>query len=382
MNANIGKILFDKLAITNTAGILLVKDGKVQMQNLYMNLLEGSMTLNGEYNTQNIKVPSIDFNMDISRFDITTTLSSFSMLEKILPEPQNYVGQVSTKMTLYSILDEHLEPVLNTVLSKGKLQTHNLELRNSKLFGTMADLLKNESLRTPAPGNLTITYEVKDGRLIMVEPVQMNVAQAKVELTGDQGLDMTLDYKVNVTAPISSLGSGAGDILGKIPGGSSLKEFKVTGLVGGTATNPEVKLSIADMANTITDAVKEQVAQKVEEVKEQVTQKVEEVKEQVKEEVNKQIDAILAEAGKQAEAIRKTGKQAADKVRAETQAAADKIEKDAASKSALEKRTAKALADKTRSEGEAKAKKLEQDAEKQATDVMGAAQKKADELRK
>ncbi len=373
MNANIGKILFDKLTITNTAGVLLVKDGKVRMQNLGMNLLEGSMVLNGEYNTQDIKVPSFDFGMDIKQFDITSALSSFSMLEKILPEPQNYVGKVSANLTLYSVLDEQLSPVLNTVASKGVLQTQNVEIRNSKLFGTMADLLKNEKWRTPAPGNLNIKYEIKDGRL-MIEPIQMNISQAKLELTGDQGLDMTLNYKVNVAVPTSSVGSAATDLLGKIPGGSSIKEFKVTGLIGGTATKPEVKLSIADMAGNITEAVKAQVT-------EVVTQKVEEVKTQVKEEVSKQVDALMAEAQKQADNIRNTAKQTADKLRTEANANADKLEKDAASKSAIEQRLAKAAADKLRKEGEANAVKIEQEGEKQATAAIESAQKKADEIK-
>jgi len=371
MNANIGKILFDKLTITNTVGALLVKDGKVRMQNLAMNLLEGSMILNGEYNTQDIKVPSIDFGMDIKQFDITSALSSFSMLEKILPEPQNYVGKMSANLTLYSILDEHLDPVLNTVASKGRLQTQNLEIHNSKLFGTMADLLKNESWRTPAPGNLDIKYEIKDGRL-SVEPINMNISQAKLELTGDQGLDMTLNYKVNVAVPTSSV--GAADLLGKIPGGASIKEIKVTGLVGGTATKPEVKLSVTDMAGTVVDAVKEQVT-------EVVTQKVEEVKEQVKEEVSKQVDKLMEEASKQAEDIRSAAKQTADKLRSEANANADKLEKDAEGKNALQKTAAKTAADKLRKDGEASAVKVEQEGEKKANDVMDAAQKKADEIK-
>ena len=373
VNANIGRILFDKLTITNTAGILVVRDGKIQMQNLAMNLLEGSMMLNGEYNTQNIQVPAIDLNMDIKQFDITSALSSFSMLEKIMPEPQNYVGKVSAKLTLYSILDEQLNPVLNTVLSKGQLQTQNVEVRNSKLFGTMADLLKNESWRTPAPGNLNIKYEIKNGRL-SVEPILMNISQAKLEFAGDQGLDMSLNYKINVAVPVSAVGSGAADLLSKLPGGANIKEFKVTGLIGGSATNPNISLNIADMAGNVVEAVKEQVI-------ETITEKVEEVKEQVKEEVNKQIDTIMAEAERQAENIRNTAKQAADILRSEAGTAAERLEKEAELKSAVEKRLAQVAANRLRSEGEANAVKLEQEAEKQSAAILEAAQKRADELR-
>ena len=375
MTVDIGKIFFDKLVIANTVGVLLVKDGKVVMQNLDMNLLEGSMTLNGEYNTQNLAVPFVDFGVNIKQFDISSALSSFSMLEKILPDSQNYTGKVSANLTLNSVLDEHLSPVLDKVASQGRLQTQNLELHNSKLFGTMADLLKNDKLRTPTLDTLNIVYEIIDGRLWIKDPIAFNLAPANIEILGDQGLDMSLNYKLNAIMPTSAIGSGATNILNSIPVGSSIKEIKLTGLIKGTATNPDISLSVADMAGAITDSVKEQITGTV-------AGKVENTTAQVNEEINRQIDQIMAEAQKQADNIRSSAKQAADRVRNESNSAADNLVRSAAGKSILERRVAETAADKLRTEGEANALKLEQEGETQAQAVIAAAQKRADELRR
>ena len=375
MDVNIGTILFDKLTITDTAGAVLVKDGRLVMQDLKMNLLEGSMALNGEYNTQNIALPFVDFDMNINQFDIGSALSSFSIFEKILPEPQNYAGKVSASMTLHSVLNEHLSPVLDKVASKGRLQTQNLEIRNSKLFGAMADFLKNESWRTPAPGNINIGYEIKDGRLWMEDPVAMNMPPAKVEIIGDIGLDTTLHYRMDAIMPASAIGAGATNLLSSLPGGSNVKEIKVTGLVRGTVKHPDISLSVADTASAIAEAVKEDIT-------DTITHKVEEIRTQVNEEINRQIDAIMAEAQKQADNIRNTAKQAADRVRREANTAADKLISDAAGKNPIERGLAQTAANALRSEGESSARKLEQEGENQAQAAMTAAQKKADELRR
>jgi len=374
LNVNIGRILFDKLNITDTAGAVMVKDGKVIMQNLGMNLLEGSMILNGEYNTQNIAVPFVDFNMDIKQFDITTALSSFEFLSKILPEPQNYVGKVSAALTLYSVLDEHMSPILDKINSKGRLQTQNLQIRNSKLFGTIADLIKNENWRTPSPDNLDIGFVIRDGRLYIEDPIVFNIPPSKIEMTGDQGLDLTLNYKVSASMPVSVIGSGASDILGKIPGGSNIKEVKLSGYVRGPLKNPDISLSMGDMTTSVTTAVREQVTTVV-------TQKADEARTQVNEEINRQIDQIMAEANKQADNIRNSAKQAADRVRTETNASADRLVSNAGS-NPIQKRLAEEAAAKLRSEGETNARKLEQEGETQAKAVIEAAQKKANELRK
>jgi hypothetical protein len=364
---NIGNLFFDKLDITGVKGTVSAKDGRLLMQNLDMNLLEGNITLSGEYNTQDIKVPSINFNASIRQFGITSALSSFTTLEKIMPNPQNYAGKVSANLSLHSILDEHLSPVLTTMASNGLLQPQNLKIQNSQLFGTMADMLKNESLRIPSLNNFNIKYEIKDGWLA-IEPVRMSIAQTSLELSGRQGLDMTLDYKVNASVPVSAIGSGASDILKKIPGGSSVREIKITGLIGGTVNKPVVSLGIADMASNV-----------VETVKETVKEKVEDVKQQVKDEVDKQITAIMAEAERQAANIRNTAKQTADRIRREADAAADKLESNA--KTPIEKLAAKVAAGKLRDEGNASAAKLEQEAERQIAAIMDNATKRADSLR-
>jgi vacuolar-type H+-ATPase subunit H len=361
MKINIGSLLFDKLKITDTAGSILVKDGKVQMQNLGMKLLDGSMNLTGEYNTQNIKVPSVDFGLNIKQFDVKSAISSFEILEKILPQPQNYDGKVSANLTLNSVLDEHMSPVMNSLASKGQLQTHNLKIQNSELFATLANLLKNESLRTPTLNNVNIKFEIKDGQ-VMIEPVRMNIAQAALELSGSQSLDMSLNYKLNASVPASAVGSGATDILSKIPGGVKINEFKLTGLIGGTAAKPVVTLSIADMASSVVSAVKDAVIEKV------------------SDEVNKQINAIMAEAEKQAQNLRNAAKQTADRIRQEANNAANKLESEA--KNPLQKVAAKTAADALRKEGENNAVKAEQEAERQIKTIMDNANKKANDLRK
>ncbi|MDR1668075.1 MAG: AsmA family protein [Bacteroidales bacterium] len=368
VKTNIGYLFFDKLSINSIIGNLSIKDGIVTMDKLGMNMLNGSLLLNGDYNTQHPEKPTVDFHMSISRFDITSALNSFSMLEKMFDKPEDYTGQVSADITLNSLLDKTMSPILNTVSSKGQLQTYRLEIRNSKLFGTMADLLKNEKWRTVSPADMNIRFEIKDGQLVLVDPVQFSVHQAKVVMTGGQGLDMSLNYDMKASIPPSA--AGAADLLNSIPGGASIKELSITGLVRGTVTKPEVKLSLADMTSSITEAVKETV-----------TQKVEEVKEQLKEEVNAQINNLLADAGKQVETVRSSARQLAETTRKEANAAADKLEREAASKNAIQKAAAKALAEKLRKEGEVKARQIEQEADKQAENIMKTANQKAEELK-
>jgi len=380
LNVNIASILFDKLVISNTTGAVTVSDGRVMMRNLVMNLLNGGMTLNGQYNTQNMITPYINFDLDIRQFDITEALSSFKILERFLPEPQNYTGRVSASLNISSILGDDLMPVINSISSRGRLQTQSLQIRNSKIFGTIADLIKNENWRTPSPGNLDIGYRIADGRLYLENPVVFHIDSARVEISGDQGLDMTMNYRVDAVMPVTIIGSEAVNILNRIPGGSRVNEIRLTGYARGTVKDPVINLSIADMASAVVESVREQVV-------ETITQAVEEVRTQVNEEINRQIDQIMAEANRQAENIRNTAKQGADRLRNEANAAANKLTSDAAAISNPIQRLAaqagaQAAAELTRREGENAARRVEQEAENQIQTIMNEARRRADDLRR
>ena len=369
LTVNVGKILFDKLTIADTAGAVTVRDGRLVMQNLAMNLLDGNMTLNGEYNTQNTALPFVDLSMNINQFDISSTISSFSFIRNILPEPENYAGKVSANMTMHSPLDKHLSPELDKINSKGRLQTRSLEIRNSKIFAAVADISRNESWRTPSPNNVNVGFEIKNGRVYIEDPIVINIQSSRVELKGDQGLDMSLNYRLDAFMPLSTIGSGATNILSNIPGGSSIREIQLTGLIKGTAKHPDISLSMADMVNAVKD------------------QAVETVRTQVNQEINRQIDQLMEEAQKQADNIRSAAKQAADRLRREANALAQKgIDEAARISNPIAREAARIAAESAapgiRREGEVNAVKLEREADTQARAVLAAAQKRADELRR
>ena len=49
------------------------------MSGVNMQLMDGTMAMNGSYSTKNPKAPDIDFSMDIKNFDMQKTVATFNM---------------------------------------------------------------------------------------------------------------------------------------------------------------------------------------------------------------------------------------------------------------------------------------------------------------
>jgi hypothetical protein len=370
LNSKINKLIFDKLEITNMVGIIKVKEGKLLLEKLFMNLLQGSMLMTAEYNTQDMTNPYATFNLDISEIDIPSAFKTFNTVQKVAPIAENAKGKVSVKLDAKTLMDAHMSPVLKSMNGSGMLASKEIEITNSKGLSKIADAVKYEKLKNLKANDVKFTFEIKDGR-IYLHPFDTKILGNKVSISGDQGIDQTMNYVMKMTLPsnavqnaASQLGGTAGKIIGAI--GSTIDaNINITG----TFNDPKVGVGFTTAEGV---SVKDKI-------KEQVKAAVEQKKAAVKAEVNKKAEEIMAKARKEADDVKAASKKAADIVRKESKDKADKMVKETSNP--LAKAAAKTAAEKVKKEGEEKARKIENEGNQKADAIIQKAQTEADKTK-
>jgi len=377
MTSKISRINFDKLIISNVDGTIYLKDGKAVMEKLAMNLLEGSLLLSGEYNTQDLTKAFVDFNMDIKGFDIPASFVAFNTVQKLAPVAKNAKGKYNLAMSFRSFLDAQMSPVMSSVVGEGSFSSANVEIVNSNMFGKIADQLKNDKYRNLSLKDVAFTFQIKDGR-IYLDPFDTKMGASTFNISGDQGIDQSMNYKILYAMPRSEFGGAANALLNNLSDQAASKGVnvamadvvKINVLAGGTISDPKISLSLSEDGKTgVKDMVKDQVKKVVEEKKA-------EVKAKVKEEAEK----LIAKAQKEADEVKAAAAKAAEITRKEANANADRLEKEASGKPKLLKDAAKKSADKIRSEGDKKANQIIQEGNQKADLIMQKARAEADKL--
>lgn len=377
LNSKFDKVVYDNMDIDQIVGQLVVKDQKVSMNNLAMNLLGGSMVMNGHYETVNPDKPGISYDMDIKDFDIETVTNTFATVQEMAPMAKYAKGKFNTDLKLDGSLDKEMMPDLMSLTGNGSMQTKSVKVDGFKPMDKLADALKNEKLRVLNVNDTKVNYEFKEGR-VYVEPFDVKMGKTTGTVSGSNGFDQSLDYVMKLKVPSSELGAGAAmDKLNSQAAGigMNLKAAETVDVdvnIKGTATDPKVSVNLKDVAGSIVEDVKEQI-------KEQVEEKIDEAKDKALEEAQKQADKLRAEAKKQADKVRAEGKKAADKLRAEADKNAQKLIDDAGS-NFLKKKAAETAAKKLRQEGDKKAQKVENEANKKADDIEAKADQQANKL--
>jgi len=376
--SSIDKIIYDKLEIDKTYGIISIKDSKVTLENLSMDMLKGSMKLNGEYNTQDVSAPLVDFGIQASGIDIPSAFDAFDVIGELAPVAKNATGKINLQMTYNSLLDEHMNPVLNSIAGKGSFSSQQIGISNSGIFDKIGRELKTNKFDNLALENIKVNFEIRDGR-VYIDPFETKMKTTTFIIGGDQGIDQTMNYTININVPRSELGSGANQAVNNLYASAASKGLNLSqsenmnlGVnVGGTFSDPKVSLNLKDNVTRTTEEIKAAV-------KETVKKEIETRKEEVKAKANEEAQKILEEAEKTASQIRAEAKKTANSIRYESNDKADRLVKEA--KNPVAKKAAEASAKKIRQEGEDKAQKVESEADTKAEKVMQEAREKAAKL--
>ncbi|MDX9730052.1 MAG: AsmA-like C-terminal region-containing protein, partial [Bacteroidales bacterium] len=373
-------LTYGRLTANDVKGNILVRDGVVTISETGMKALGGTMLMNASYDTRDSLKPQIDADMLISAVNIKETFNAFNTVKQLIPAAAGLGGNVTVRMDFSSLLNSSMMPLLNTMSGSGELTSESIQILESKSFDRIKSVLKINQSYTNILKDLRATFIVNDGRLF-VKPFDTKLGNIKLNVSGDQGIDRTINYQIKTEIPSAELGESANALMGAFSSqlaamGLNLTPpeiIKINLKVGGTFTDPVITPVFAGSAGgqggvspvtAVTNAVTEEVTEKVNEA------------------VRQQADKILQEAEEQARRLRDEAASSAVVIRNEADLRGRKLIKDAEAQGPLAVVAAKRGAEGLNREADKRATQLVAEADKRADQILAEAKKKADELLK
>ncbi len=233
MQANFAQVLFGKMNISDVKGLLIVKDSKVDMQNLSLNAMGGSVVVNGAYATPAAKNPKLNASFALNNIGFAQAYKELDMVQQFAPIFSNLKGDFSGSVKVDTELDEQMSPIVQTLNGSGSLSTKDLSLSDVKFINMVADIVKKPSLKETKVNDLKIDFAINNGR-VTTKPFDLKMGDYVMNLSGTTGLDQTIDYKGKITLPASA--------------GAVSKLGTVDMTIGGTFTSPKVGIDMESLA--------------------------------------------------------------------------------------------------------------------------------------
>jgi hypothetical protein len=321
---------------------------------------------------------------DMKNIGIKDAFNTFNTVQKFAPAAKGLDGSVSAKMKYSSLLGQDMMPVTNSINGSGVIKSDEVTLVESKTFNKMKETLKLGDKYGNTFKDINVSFTIADGR-VFVSPFDVKTGNLKMNISGDQGLDQTLNYLVKTEIPRSDLGSSVNTFIDNLSAQASAfgikykvsDVLKVNVKVTGTFTKPVVAPVFGGTTGESPAGAK---AAAQEAVKEAVDNAITDTKAKARAEAEAEGDKLIREAEERGQQLRDQAAKSADDIRKEADIQAQNLIDNAATKSSLEKMAAQKGAESLRKNANKKADQLVQEADRQATNLVTEAKAKKEEL--
>jgi vacuolar-type H+-ATPase subunit H len=379
LGLDLGRVEYDKILVENVKGSMRVSEGVAHLDDMQMDVIEGRITADGSVDTRG-EFTEADLALDMLGVDIPSSYETFVTVERLAPMAKYCRGSANINLKLKTLLDASFAPLYGSLNADGKVFTRNVQVYNTKSFVRLSELLKNEKFREMAPDDMNIRFRVRNGR-VLIDPFDMNFEGSKITVSGSHGIDMTLDYLMDMKIAKSDLGEGVNDLMkgvAALAAGAGIKVpesdfILVKARITGTFNDPKVATDLSGNLGKGKESVKEVV---IEAVEEKVMEEVEKVEEQVREEASQKADEIMKEAEQEAAKIMEDARRAGDELVKEAKRQGDQLVKEAGN-NPLKKVAAQRTADEMVNQARKKSDALLQEAQLKSDEVLKKAREEA-----
>ena len=384
IDALIDEFTYDNIKAQKVMGHIIVRDGILSLRETEMNIMGGIISLNADYDTRDSLRPVMKAGFTMQNIGVKDAFNSFNTVQKLAPAAKGIDGKIDAQLDFVSLLGKNMMPVIQTINGGGKLHSDEITLVESATYDKMKDVLKLGDKYSNTFKDINISYKIKDGR-IFVSPFDTKVGNIKMNVSGDQGIDQTLNYLIKTEIPRSDLGSSVNSLIDNLAAQASafgiafkpadvLKvNIKVTGVFGKPIVAPVFGSTSGDTGGGIMESAKETV-------KQAIGNTVGRGKEELKKEAEAEGDKLILEAETRSQQIKDEAAKVAEKIRQEADTQAQKLIDGAATKGAIAKLAAQRSADGIKKEADKQALQLTNEADIQGNKLVEMAKARKQEL--
>ncbi|MCD4709423.1 MAG: hypothetical protein K8R52_01125, partial [Bacteroidales bacterium] len=378
MILDLQQVVYDNITVENIEGKMRVIEGVAGLEQLRLEVIEGSVTTTGWVDTRG-KFAEVDLSLDMKEVDIPSAYETFVTVEKLAPMAGYCSGNANIDMKYHSLLDASFAPLYESINAKGRLFTKGLQLENPESFERLSDLLKNEKFRNLAPDKVELGFTIRDGR-VMVDPFHFDFDDSRIAISGSHGIDLTMDYKLDMKIAKTDLGDGANEMMQSVTAlaaGAGLKipesdYVKVIANVKGTFNHPKVTTDLSGNLKSAGETVQAVV-------KEKITGEVEKVEEQVRDETSENAEKIIADAEEEAARLVEEARKAGDDLVKEAELQGEKLKEEAGT-NPLKQVAARTAASELTRQAQKQSENLVSEAELKAAEIIQKAHDEADKI--
>ncbi len=225
-DAFIDEFIYSNINAQNVKGHMIMRNGILSIRDASMNILSGTIAMNADYDTRDTLKPIMKSDLNMQNIGIKDAFNTFNTVKILAPAAKAIDGKINAKINYTSQLGKDMMPVIKSINGSGTIKSNEVTLLESKTFDQMKEVLKLGDKYSNTFRDVNINFKISDGR-VYVTPFDVKTGNLKMNISGDQGLDQTLNYVVKTEIPRSDLGKSVNSLINGVSSFASSLGIKV-----------------------------------------------------------------------------------------------------------------------------------------------------------
>lgn len=338
--SDIKGLVYDNLNLTNLAGKIILRDKQLFFEKVGVELLGGSMGLNGVYDSKNPKFPFSNIDFNVKSLDIVKTFTSFESVSKFVPMAKFTQGLFNANINLSNNFNQDLSVSYPTVSGTMQMGIADAAIKNSPILNEIADKLKLDKLKNLNLKNLNFKLNIFNGKVALDSMIVPLWTGAKAKISGFTALDQSIQYIAKLSIPRKDFGP-ANAALNSLTAQAQQKGVNVAlsdmvdvdVLIGGFFNKPDIKVSLHDAKNSLVNGVKDQLQAQLDQKKQaamdEAKRRADEAKQRTADSLAKVKKAMLDKANAEKQALEEKAAEEKRKAEEKAKAEADRLKEEA-----------------------------------------------------
>jgi hypothetical protein len=309
MNAGFQKLIYSNLDLKNVLCNIRLQNKILNIDNMSLNIFNGSIKMKGYYNSQQISSPSVNFDLGLKNIGFEEAFKSFDIIKKYVSIAQYAKGNFDGNISLSTKFDQKMNINYSSLISSGDINIPKVSIEGYKPLIKIAETLQMDKYKTLSLNNITASYTMMNGRLSLNKPITFKLDKTDFNITGSSGLDKTIDYDIAVKMPAAELKKQANNLLNSLAPGISVPMNETVTInlkLTGTTSDPKIQSSLGKGAkDALKEGVKQELQQQKQQLQKQAQQEIEKQKQELQNKANQELQKQKLELQKKADQEKK-----------------------------------------------------------------------------
>jgi len=255
IQSTIQRAVYNKIPLSTISGLVKLKNQRLDLTNLVMDILQGKLTVNGSYTSTKENKPLFDFKMNMENVDLPSAFQSIPTFQRYMPIAGKSQGKISTQFGLSGAMNEKMRLIPTSLNGLGVLTTSNLMIVGSPIFDQIRGIIKKEKLKNVKIDDFTAKFQFENGQLIL-NPFKTNIADQQATIYGNLSATREINLNMDFIVNREDLGADINKGIDILPGSQNIKMVEASVILKGPVSKPDVSLDLSKARKQIEQEVK------------------------------------------------------------------------------------------------------------------------------